>query len=386
MNLENVMEKANKEALEILQNEENKTQAVLQAIELVVSAKNSELIKELKEQEEKARSDAQYAKSLNLRILSKEEKTFYSSFKDIKQSITAGQLDIIPTSIVDRTLDDVKQESGVLKLVEFTPADVKKWLIAEKSGTYKWGELFGSIGGELSATIEGLNIELNKLSAYLVIPKAISDLSLPFVDRYFTAILKEVLTDGLEYGYLSGTGKNEPIGIYYSIENSTNGVHAAKTLNTVKSFSPKALAPVKKTLSNDGKRTYNKIYLICNPADKADYVDPAIMDREGRNVSSYKNLEVIPCANNPKGKAAFTLEKKYVMGFSGLSVKNYDQTKALDDADIVISKAYANGRAVDDSVAYVFDITKLEEYIPIYQNIATVESLPETGTSDVQGA
>ena len=374
MNLENVMEKARQEALEILKTSEDKSQAILEAIDKVVTAKNSDLIKELKEEEARAKSDEQFAKSLNLRVLSKEETKFYENFRDIKQSITAKQVDIIPTSIIDRTLDDVKKESGVLKLVQFAPADVKKWLVAEKTGTYAWGELFGTIGGELSAEFSTLNVDLNKLSTYLIIPKAIRDLSLPFVDKYFMEILEENMIDGLEYGYLSGNGKNQPIGIYNQIAKSTDGVHTEKVLNsTIKNFTPKSLAPVKKSLSKDGKRTFDKIYLICNPADQADYVDPAIYDREGRLVSSYKNLEVIPCANNPKGKAVFTLDQKYVMGISGVKINDYDQTKALDDADVVIAKAYANGRAVDDSVAYVFDVTKLEEYIPTYQTITTAQ-------------
>ena len=374
MNLENVMEKARQEALEILQTSEDKSVAILEAIDKVVTAKNSDLIKELKEEEARAKSDEQFAKSLNLRVLSKEETKFYENFKDIKQAITAKQIDIIPTSIIDRTLDDVKKESGVLKLVQFAPADVKKWLVAEKTGTYAWGELFGTIGGELSAEFSTLNVDLNKLSTYLIIPKAIRDLSLPFVDKYFMAILEENMIDGLEYGYLSGNGKNQPIGIYNQINKSTDGVHTAKVLaSTLKDFTPKSLAPVKKSLSKNGKRTFDKIYLICNPADQADYVDPAIYDREGRLVSSYKNLEVIPCANNPQGKAVFTLDQKYVMGISGVKINDYDQTKALDDADVVIAKAYANGRAVDDSVAYVFDVTKLEEYIPTYQTITTAQ-------------
>lgn len=374
MNLENVMEKARQEALEILQTSEDKSGAILEAIDKVVTAKNSDLIKELKEEEARAKSDEQFAKSLNLRVLSKEETKFYENFKDIKQAITAKQVDTIPTSIIDRTLDDVKKESGVLKLVQFAPADVKKWLVAEKTGTYAWGELFGTIGGELSAEFSTLNVDLNKLSTYLIIPKAIRDLSLPFVDKYFMAILEENMIDGLEYGYLSGNGKNQPIGIYNQIAKSTDGVHTAKVLDsTLKDFTPKSLAPVKKSLSKDGKRTFDKIYLICNPADQADYVDPSIYDREGRLVSSYKNLEVIPCANNPKGKAVFTLDQKYVMGISGVKINDYDQTKALDDADVVIAKAYANGRAVDDSVAYVFDVTKLEEYIPTYQTITTAQ-------------
>ena len=56
------------------------------------------------------------------------------------------------------------------------------------------------------------------------------------------------------------------------------------------------------------------------------------------------------------------------MGTSGVKMLNYDQAKAMDDADVVVGKCYANGRAVDDDCAVVFDVTKLEEYVlPVTQ-------------------
>ena len=83
-------------------------------------------------------------------------------------------------------------------------------------------------------------------------------------------------------------------------------------------------------------------------------------------------MEVKTSVNNPEGKAALVLPKKYVMGFSGFSVNEYDQTKALEDADVVIGKVYANGRATDDNTAYVFDVTKLEEYV---KNVVVKETI-----------
>ncbi len=367
--------KLKEEVLELLDNSENKSEAILEAIEKMNEAKYGDLIHELKEQAERAESDKDYAKSLNLRVLSKEEKAFYEKLKNVKQSFTGEQEDTIPTSIIDVTLENVKKASGVLKLVRFTPADVKKWISAEKSGTYVWGELYDNIDGEISAKIKSLNIELSKLTAYLAIPKAIRDLGLPFVDRYFTAILEETLNDGAEYGYLQGNGKTEPIGIYKMIEEvNTDATHKDKTVDTtITCFSPKVLAPVKVALSNNGLRALDKIYLICNPEDRANYVDPAMLDREGRNICSYKNLEVIECANNPKGKAAFTIDQKYDMGFSGFKVNEYKETKAMEDVDLIIAKAYANGRPVDDNTAFVFDVTKLEEYIPTIKTMAETQ-------------
>ena len=48
------------------------------------------------------------------------------------------------------------------------------------------------------------------MTAYLVIPKAIRELALPFVDKYFMAVLNEVAYKGLVKGYLNGNGKDAP--------------------------------------------------------------------------------------------------------------------------------------------------------------------------------
>lgn len=371
---ETKMKQAQEEALKILQEGEDKSQAIVEAVEKIASVQYEDLITEIQEQSVKAESDATYAKSLGLRTLSKEETKFYEALKDVKQAITAEQIDILPNTIIDVTLEDIKKESGILNDVNFTPANVKRWISADKTGTFAWGALTDAITSELSATFESLNIEVNKLSVYLVIPKAIRDLALPFVDRYFTAILKENLNDGLEFGYLQGTGKNQPIGIYKQIA-STNedGTHKDKKVNnTLTRFTPKGLATAKKYLSKEGKRTYDKLVIYCHPNDEADYVAPALYNDEGRLISSYKNLTVKSSANNPQGKAALVIPKKYTMGLSNFGIKEYDQTKALDDADVVIGKGYANGRAVDDNVAFVFDVTKLEEYVPTVKTVSEV--------------
>lgn len=371
---ETKMKQAQEEALKILQESEDKSQAVVEAVEKITSVQYEDLIAEIQEQSIKSESDASYAKSLGLRTLSKEETKFYEALKDVKQAITADQIDILPNTIIDVTLENIKKESGILNDVNFTPANVKRWISADKTGTFAWGALTDAITGELSATFESLNIEVNKLSVYLVIPKAIRDLALPFVDKYFTAILKENLNDGLEFGYLQGTGKNQPIGIYKQIE-STNedGTHKDKDVDSnLTRFTPKGLATAKKYLSKGGIRTFDKLVLYCHPNDEADYVTPALYNDEGKLISSYKNLNVKPSANNPQGKAALVIPKKYTMGLSNFGIKEYDQTKALDDADVVIGKGYANGRAVDDNVAFVFDVTKLEEYIPTVKTVSEV--------------
>ena len=371
-------------AITMLNESEDKATAIADVVDMFASEKNKDLIEEIKAQAIKTNSDSDYASKLGLRVLSKEEESFYEKFKDIKQAITGAQIDLIPTSIVDLTLENVKATEPVLKLITFTPAGVKRWITAERTGAYSWSGLTEELKGALSANVKGLVTDLGKLDAYLIIPKAIRELSYQFIDKYFMAILSEALRDGIAYGYLQGTGKEQPIGIYKQIDKTNeDGTHQDKTVNTdLTKFTPKGLAPAKVYLSNKGKRLVNKIYVICNPEDEANYVAPAIYDAEGNLVSSFKNIEVIPCTENPKGKAALTLEGKYTMGITEVKINEYKETLATDDADLIVGKVYANGRATADNVAYIFDVTKLEEYVPTIKTLATVVSLPASENTE----
>lgn len=353
---------------------EDKSKAICEAVDIIVESRNEDLIKELIAQNEQASRDEDYRNTLNLRSLSEKEKEFYENFKDIKQAITGAQIDIIPTEIIDRTLDDVKKASDILKLVTFAPASVKKWITAAKTGAAVWGGLNDKLKGELNAAITSLNIEVNKLTAYLVIPKSVRELALEYVDKYFRAILAEAMQDGLVTGYLTGDGKTGPVGIFKQINaTNTDGTAKDKTVVTnITTLSPKGLSEVRKTLTNGGKRAVSKLYLICNPSDEAEYVDPCMFGESpigGYIQRTFMPIEKISDANVPLGKAAFTIENAYIMGTTGVKVNEYKETLAMDDADLITAKCEANGRAVDDNTAVVFDVTKLEEYIPKWQQV-----------------
>ena len=185
---ETKMKQAQEEALKILQETEDKPQAIVDAMEKINEVQYADIIAEITEQVSKAESDEAYAKTMGLRVLSKEEKDFYEALKkDPKQAVTGNQIDIMPTSIVDITLEDIKKESGILSYINFAPANVKKWIVASKTGAYSWTELTDKIKREIKANFAVLNIEVSKLTVYMIIPKAIRDLALPFVDKYCRA-------------------------------------------------------------------------------------------------------------------------------------------------------------------------------------------------------
>lgn len=102
--------------------------------------------------------------------------------------------------------------------------------------------------------------------------------------------------------------------------------------------------------TNNGKRVVDKLYLICNPSDEAEYVDPCMYGEAltgGYVNKSFIDIEKIVDANCPKGKAAFTIAGYYTMGTTGVRVNEYDQTKAImDDYEQLKNKPRLNGKEI----------------------------------------
>ena len=355
---------------------EKKGDAIIEAVTMVQSALHEYLVNQIVEEASRARNDSEYRKSLGLRTdFNEAEKKFYTTLKaGAKQSVTADQIDIIPTNIVDATLNDVKKASRITSLITFAPAGVQKWLTASKTGAALWGTLTAAITSELTATITAMALDVHKLHAYCAIPKAIRDLEIGYVDKYFRAILAEAMQDGIAAGYLNGDGKVAPIGVMRKVdETESDGTYKAKSvISTVTGFSPAQLYPVLQTLSHGGLRAVSGLTLVCNPLDEYQYVNPALYGDSitgGYVQKSAVPIDVIADANCTQGKGVFTMPGYYTMGFRGVEVKEYKETGALDDVDYLIAKVYGNGRAADNDTAVIFDITQLETYIPKVEEV-----------------
>lgn len=366
------------EITEKINNAENKAEAITEAVEVLIAESNQALISQIMQEAERAEYDKEYKKQLGIRTkFSEAETKFYNMLKSgARMSVTANQIDILPSEILDHTLDDVRTEYPIMDLISFAPANVKRWLTGSKSGAAAWGTLIGSITQEISATLTTINLELGKLSAFCLIPKAIRDLEIGYVERYFRSVLKESMYDGIVAGYLSGTGVEEPIGILKKVDDfNSNGTAKAKSkVSTLTGFSPAQLAPVITTLSNGGKRAVGQLYLIANPSDVATYVNPALYGDSisgGYISKSFMPITVIQEPNMAAGTAAITMNGYYTMGFSGLKIDEYKETKAIEDCDTLIAKIYGNGRAFDNNTAYIFNPTNLVAYVP---TVATVSN------------
>ena len=356
---------------------EDKGQAIAEAVETIVSMKYADFTEQFIREAEQAEANAELKKTMGIRThFTKEETEFFTAIKrGARQTLTADQIDIIPSVVLDHTLDDVRKDYPILDLIEFAPANVKRWLTGSKSGTAAWGSLIGTISSELSATLTSINLEVGKLAAFCLIPKGVRDLEIGYVEKYFRAILEEAMYNGIVAGYISGTGKEQPIGILKKVDDfNSDGTAKSKTkVSTLTGFSPAQLSPVITALSNGGTRAVGQLYLIANPADVAGYVNPALYGDSisGGYVSkSFMPITVISEPQMAQGTAAITMKGYYTMGFSGLKVDEYKETKAIEDCDLLIAKVYGNGRAYDNNTAYVFDPEELIPYIPTVQTVS----------------
>ncbi len=59
----------------------------------------------------------------------------------------------------------------------------------------------------------------------------------------------------------------------------------------------------------------------------------------------------------PQGKVVFFVKGEYIAAVGGgLDVKRYNETLALEDADVFIAKQFATGKPKDNYAAVVYDL------------------------------
>ena len=113
--------------------------------------------------------------------------------------------------------------------------------------TAAWGELNKGITEEITSAFRVVEIAQNKLSAFALIDKSMLDLGPVFLDAYIRAFLTEALAAALEKAIISGSGKNQPIGLDRDIHRGvavSDGSYPRKTAIAVTSFAPVKYGPL----------------------------------------------------------------------------------------------------------------------------------------------
>lgn len=351
---------------------------------------------------EKVRTDFEmYSTDTNVlaqrgyRQLTSEETEFYQNLakagkaSDPKQAFT----DLIntdggmPETIIEDVYRDLLEEHPLLDKITFQNVKyLTKWLLNDHTRQKAaWGQINGEITQEIESAFKGVEVTLLKLTAYAVIPQDMLDLGPSFLDNYIRTILKEALYVALEKAIVSGSGKDEPIGlnrdIHEGVSFSTSTGYPEKTAIQVTNFLPANYGPLvaKLAVTEKGRmRSFDEVLMICNQVDYLNKIMPATTTLTtggtyARDLFPFPT-EVVRSNEVKTGQAILCLPEEYFFGLGESKdgkIEYSDEFKFLQDARTYKIKLHGNGRPYDNTVAIVLDISKLD---PAYVVVKTAES------------
>lgn len=327
-----------------------------------------------------ATADSAVLARRGIRQLTSVEQKFYSNLvtamKDPNPQQALANVDItIPQTVIDTVLTDIENKHPLLAAINIQNTFGKvKWIYSDDTKKMsQWGAITSEIVKELSESIHMLEFGTCKLSAFIPVPKDLLDLAPAYIDAYVRILLADAIGYGLEYGFVSGNGKNMPIGMRKDLKGAVvDNVYPDKKKVKLTSLSVKdycgVIAEIAKSENENGKtRTVPSVDLIVNPVDYITKIIPAttVLATDG----SYKNntfpypTKVYPSEMIEEGTAIIGMLDKYAAclstGKDG-KVEYSDQYQFLEDNRVYLIKLYGTGRPKNNNDFVLLDISKLE--------------------------
>ncbi len=314
-----------------------------------------------------------------VRQLTSKEKEYYEQLIEAMRSPNPKQalsnIDVVfPETIIDSVFDELTTAHPLLAEINATTVTGLTRMMMNTDGEQKaaWGKLTGKIIEELTSGFKEVDVTQDKLSAFLPVSKAMLDLGPAWLDNYVRQVLTEALANGLEYGIINGTGKEQPIGMMRQVGEGvavTGGEYPEKNAIKMTALNMEQMGNVTAIMAKSGHgktRVVTGLILVTNPVDYYRRVLPAtrMLTPDGVYVDSLPvPAKIIQSAAVPEGKAVYGMAGKYFLGV-GMSktgkVEYSDEYHFLEDERVYLIKLYANGFATDNNAFQVLDIADLQ--------------------------
>lgn len=343
-------------------------------IEDDINQRHADYINEVREE-----ADRKVLAERGVRQLTSEEHKYYQKFaeaarsKDPKQALVNADL-VMPKTIMNAVFDELQTSHPLLSAIQFLDTTGITEMIMSENGEQmaQWGKLCDEVIKELLAGFVNVDMTLLKLFAFIPVCKAMLELGPEWLDDFVRQVLYEALANGLEYGIVTGTGNDMPIGMDRQVGPDvtvSGGVYPEKAPVAVDDFTPATVGRLLSFIAVDpaGKpRTLRNIILVVNPQDYYQRVMPAttVMAPDG----TYRNdvlpypMQVIQSGALPSGKAILGIGYKYFAG-AGMAregrIEYSDHYQFLEDNRVYLIKLYANGFPMDNNAFLVLDISGL---------------------------
>lgn len=284
---------------------------------------------------------------------------------------------IIPEEIMIRVFDDLKVEHPLLSVINFKNTGIQaKALIADTQGIAVWGEIYGDIKGQLTQSFDEITFGMNKLTAFVVLPKDALKFSYKWLKQFIIEQIKESMAVALELALVKGDGFNQPVGLIKDIADGKEVVKEKKiTFPTDKeakgdfsTITPEnavaTIAPLMKFLSveerkNGKKKHHNidgKVRLLVNPADRWELEAKftKLTDGGAHVLTLPYGIKIIESLALETGKGILFVADRYdAFMASSAEIEEFNQVFALEDWMLYTTKAYYFGKAKDNHATAV---------------------------------
>jgi len=317
------------------------------------------------------------------RALTSQESAYYEKVIGAMKSNSPQQAltlidETLPKTVIDAIFEDVIEAHPLLGAINFQNTGIlTEILVSTADGRHlaTWGKLCDDIAKEVSAGTSHIDLEHNKLSAFIPICKAMLEIGPEWIDRYVRGILAEAIANGLEKAIIVGTGVSEPVGMTKDPNGVFHNVNGYPDLApvVVTTITPATYGAIVAALSvgpNGLYRNVTELLMVVNPVDYFTKLIPAVTVRaaDGTYVERFPfPTRVIQSAYVPANKAVVGIAKRYFFGLGtgkGGKIEYSDHYKFIEDDRYYITKLYGDGKPLDSTSFKVLDITNLVPVIP----------------------
>lgn len=339
-------------------------------------------------------NDSNILASRGARQLTSDENNYYQGVIEAMRSSNPKQalseLDVVlPVTTIDAVFEDLVADHPLLEVINFqnTSGLIEFIVNTNSKQLATWGKLTATVVTELTSGFKKINMNLQKLSAFLPISKSMLDLGPVWMDRYVRTILAEALSFGLEEAIINGTGKEMPIGMNRQVGEGvvvTSGVYPLKEVVPIVSLDTVSYGKLLSGMAVDPKgnpRVIREVVMVVNPGDYLTKIMPATTVRSAdgtyaSNVFPFPT-KVVQSVQVPKDRAIFGLPNRYFMGIG--TEKNgkmefSDEYKFLEDERVYLVKMYGHGEPLDNTAFVYADISNL---VPTNQKV-TIDGVVNT--------
>lgn len=301
-------------------------------------------------------------------------------FNEVKTETGWKEEALLPETVVDKIFEDLTKEHPLLNALGLKYSGLRlKILKSDPKGAVVWGKIFSEIKGQLDVAFSEEDATQSKATAFVVVPNDLLEYGPVWVKRYVTLQIKEAFAVALESAFLIGDGKDKPIGLNRQVQEGVSvsgGVYPEKEVTGKLTFKDEAtsIQEMKNMIKHhsvkeNGKRVSvrGKINLVASPEDALD-IEANFTSRNAMGDYITKmpfNVNIIESEFQETGKVLSFVTGRYTAVTAGaLTIKEFDQTLALEDCRLYTAKQFAYGKADDDKVAAIWELKTGAETVP----------------------